>query len=273
MKILVFGGGLGNQIFGYAFSLFLKAKFPNETVYGVYNKKKLSEHHGLEINKWFNVKLPKSFWLASCLVYLLYVIKKVTGYCRLLDLNQYEIQKDNALVYFAYHESKNYIPLDDNWLKFKVDESELENKNKWLLNEIRNSNSVFVHVRRGDYFSPMYKDRFSGCCTLDYYNKALNYIKERVDSPHFFIFSDDINWAKNNLKVNNPIFIDWNTGENSPLDLYLMSNCKYAIMANSTFSYWGARLGNPKLIVTYPERWINPPAKVGDLFPKDWIKL
>ena len=98
-------------------------------------------------------------------------------------------------------------------------------------------------------------------------------MKEHVDNPRFFIFSDDIQWTKENIKVDNPIYIDWNINERSPLDLYLMSECKYSIIANSTFSYWGAMLGNKKALVVYPARWINPPFEVGDLFPENWMKL
>lgn len=272
MKILVFGGGLGNQIFGYAFSQYLKKTFPNQKIYGVYNKMKLKEHHGLEINRWFDAELPKTSLLASGIVYLLYLIKKATGWSGLLDLNQQEVQKNNALVYFAYHESKNYIP-SGNWLHFKIDEEKLDDANKKILNDIRTTNSVFVHIRRGDYLSPKYKERFLGCCSLDYYRKALAYIEKKVDSPRFFVFSDDITWTKENLKIPEAVFVDWNTGRNSPLDMFLMSNCKFAVMANSTFSYWGARLGIKKEIVIYPERWINPPAKVGNLFPDNWIKM
>lgn len=272
MKILVFGGGLGNQIFGYAFYLYIKGKFPTKNIYGVYSKTKLKEHYGLEINKWFDVELPKSSFLSTCIVYFLYLIKKITGWKSLLDLNQQELQKKNALVYFAYHESKNYIPSGD-WLHFNIDEEQLDSANKKVLSEIKTTNSVFVHIRRGDYLSPKYKGRFLGCCSLDYYRKALAYIEKNVDSPRFFVFSDDIEWTKKNLKISEAVFVDWNKGANSPLDMFLMSNCKYAIMANSTFSYWGAQLTTPKKIVTYPEKWINPPAKVGDLFPDNWIKL
>ena len=272
MKILVFGGGLGNQIFGYAFTEYIRMRFPNQRVYGVYNKSYLSEHYGLEINRWFNVDMPPSKWYISGLTYALYAVKKLTGWTGLLDLNQVVMQKNDALVYFAQHTDKRYIP-NGEWLKFKIPDTVMGEKNKKLLNEIHNSQSVFLHVRRGDYYTPKYIERFRGCCSLDYYEKAIAYIKQHVENPRFFIFSDDLQWTKDNIKVESPTYVDWNIGENSPLDMYLMSECKYAIIANSTFSYWGAMLGTKKEIVIYPDRWINPPFHVGDLFYEDWIKF
>lgn len=272
MKILVFGGGLGNQIFGYAFTEYIRTRFPKQKVLGVYNQSYLSEHYGLEVNKWFDVRLPESRWYVSALTYLLYAIKKLTGWKRLLDLNQNVMEKDNALVYFAQHTDKRYIP-EGEWLHFKIDDNTLGGKNVALLREIRHSEAVFVHVRRGDYLSPKYIDRFKGCCTLDYYNLALHYVSEHVENPRYYVFSNDIEWTKKNLKINNPTYVDWNTDERSPIDMYLMSQCRYGIIANSTFSYWGAMLGDNKLIVTYPGKWINPPFSVGDIFPEDWIKL
>lgn len=272
MKILVYGGGVGNQLFGYAFTQFIRKKFPNEKVFGVYNKKMLSEHYGLELEKWFYVSLPPARWWVSALTGSLYVIKKVTKWKGLLDLDQNIMQNEHALVYFAQHTDKRYIPEQD-WIKFKIDHEKLSRANTEVLSVIESTNSVFVHVRRGDYLSPKYKDRFEGCCTLDYYKKAIEYIKAKVENPKFFVFSNDIEWSRENLPLDNPTFIDWNIGTDSPLDLYLMSQCKHCIIANSTFSYWGAVLGDNKGIVTYPDKWINPPFSIGDLFFDSWIRF
>lgn len=138
---------------------------------------------------------------------------------------------------------------------------------------MKKTESVFLHVRRGDYLSPRYKKLFEGCCGLDYYETAIAYIKKQVANPKFFVFSDDIEWTKKNIPLDNPSYIDWNHGEDSPYDMYLMSHCKYAIIANSTFSYWGARLGRKKTIITYPSKWYNPPLTVSNMFPKEWVKI
>lgn len=270
MKILVYTGGLGNQLFCYAFTQYLRDKYPHENIYGVYNKMKLKEHYGLEINRWFNVKMPKSRWYASFLTYLLYAIKKVTGWTGLLDLHQGEVINKQAKVGWAFRPVNKYVPSNE-WIKWKIDNENLPEKNKDIIMEMQNSESVFLHVRRGDYLSRQYKALFDGCCGLDYYQEAIACINKRVNNPKFFVFSDDIAWTKKNIPLDNSIYIDWNHGEDSPYDMYLMNHCKYAIIANSTFSYWGARLGKKKKIVIYPSKWFNPPHKVSDMFPKNWI--
>ena len=272
MKILVYGGGLGNQLFEYAFTLYIKRMYPNQRVFGVYSRARLNEHNGMEIDKWFDVNLPQSSLFTTFITYCLYAIKKITGWTGLLDLCQTVMKKDDALVYFAQHTDKRYIP-DGEWIKFKLTNEILGERNLILLQQIENSNSVFVHIRRGDYLSPKYKDRFDGCCTIDYYNEAIKYVNEHIENTQFYVFSNDIDWCKNNLPLSSAMFIDWNTGEFSALDMYLMSKCKACIIANSTFSYWGAMLGRQKEIVVYPDKWINPPFQVGDLFPEEWVKI
>lgn len=269
MKILIFGGGLGNQIFEYAFFCWIKDKFPQQTFYGIYSHKYLSEHYGLEIDKWFDVTLPKSHWKASFLTKLMPIVKRLYPKTKCLDLNQRFCVNEDALIYLAFKLSNKYIP-QYNWITWKIDEAFLSQKNKQVLKILRKSKSVFIHVRRGDYLSPKYKARFEGTCPIEYYTKAIADIKNRVDNLTFFCFSDDIEWAKNNLPLDDAYFIDWNIGENSPLDMFLMSQCKYAIIANSTFSYWGAMLGRKKSIVYYPTKWIRSAAGNPLIFPENW---
>ena len=272
MRIAVFLGGLGNQIFEYAFiKTFIKKTFPQEKIYGVYNKKKLSEHYGLEINRWFDVELPKSQWWVNILTAILYLYKKFRPNTSLLDLNQRDCLHPNAILYYPSKFNIKYIPEDPDWIKWKVEDNKLSEKNRFILQKIKDSYSVFVHVRRGDYLSPAYKELFEGCCSIDYYKKAIQEVRKEHPNVSFFCFSDDIPWAKENLPLSDANFIDWNTGNDSPLDMYLMSFCKGAIIANSTFSYWGAKLSQKKEFVYYPARWINSPEGSFDIFPKDWI--
>ena len=270
MKILVFGGGLGNQIFCYAFYLYIKKKYPNERIFGVYNKKKLSEHYGLEIDKWFDVKLPPQKWYATALCALFYFWKKIVGTTRFVETYRDYCTNENAIVFLAFKFTNQYF-CQEGWLQFKVDESELSDKNKEILNLIRESDSVFVHVRRGDYMSLRYKKAFEGTCPIEYYEKSIKYVKTYVENPKFFVFSDDIQWAKDNLPLNkvDVNYIDWNNGTNSPYDMYLMRHCKYAIIANSTFSYWGAYLGKKRLVF-YPQKWNNG-MPVPKIFFNGWI--
>lgn len=104
--------------------------------------------------------------------------------------------------------------------------------------------SVSIHLRRGDYFNPENIDVFGGICTEDYYKSAVGYVMQLSQSPHFYIFSDDIEYAKKKYVGEQYTIVDWNVGKDSYFDIYLMSQCKYNICANSTFSFWGARLNS-----------------------------
>ena len=274
MRIAVFLGGLGNQIFEYAFlQTFMRARFSDELIYGVFNKKKLSEHHGLEIDKWFDVDLPKSHWWVDIITACLYVYKKINPKTRMLDLNQRECLHENAFLFYPSKFNKKYVPSKIGWLNWKIKEEQLNEKNIQALRLIRNTYSVFVHVRRGDYLSPAYKSMFEGCCSLEYYEEAIKCVREKNPNARFFCFSDDISWAKENLALEDAMFVDWNKGTDSPIDMYLMSFCKGAIIANSTFSYWGARLTQKKDFVYYPKRWINLPEGNFDICPDEWLAL
>lgn len=273
MKILVFTGGLGNQIFEYAFFLHLKSLFPKQHFYGHYGKK-LKEHYGLELNRWFDIELPPEKWWTLPVVALFYFYKQVFPNSKWLDLNQREWKHKEAKVFFPFKFSKAYFPKADGWLRWKVDESKLCLGNKETLQKIRSGKTCFVHVRRGDYLAPAYKELFEGCCDVTYYQRALDYIRQQAEDVKFVCFSDDIAWAKANLNLDeDTIFVNWNTGTDSPLDMYLMSQCQYGIIANSTFSYWGAFLGKKKDIVVHPAKWWNHKDGNPDIIPDNWLGM
>ena len=269
MKVLSFGGGLGNQLFCYAFYLYMKEKYPNHRVYGLYSKRKLSEHYGLEINKWFDVELPPQRWYATIVCGFLYLWKRLVGRTKYVETKRDYCENENAIAFLAFKFTNKYFPKGE-WLRFRINEDKLSEINKKTLSDIRTFQSVFVHVRRGDFLSPRYKAAFEGTCPPEYYKKAIKHVHEEVKNPMFIVFSDDILWAKNNMVLpNTTIFVDWNTGLNSPIDMYLMSQCKYAIIANSTFSFWGAYLGEKKRLVYYPQKWNNGlPSPT--IFPAYW---
>ena len=117
-----------------------------------------------------------------------------------------------------------------------------------------------LHVRRGDYLnSPDYK----GICNLDYYKKAIEVVRTKNNADIIFlVFSNDIKWCQDNLspffKNNKVVFVDWNTGNNSFKDMYLMEQCNANIIANSSFSWWAAYLNEtPGKIVISPSKYKN----------------
>ena len=136
---------------------------------------------------------------------------------------------------------KIQFPLSDNPL------------NPELAQEMRECASVSVHVRRGDYLNEENRAMFGNICTDAYYRKAMELIKEEVPDAHFYLFSDDVSYVKQKYQGEEFTVVDINHGKDSFYDMWLMSNCKHNICANSTFSFWGARLnGNEGKIMVRP---------------------
>ena len=159
--------------------------------------------------------------------------------------------------------------------KFKL---HIDNKNAERVQRIMKSNSISIHIRRGDYVENPETNKKHGLCSLAYYKSAIRFISQKVNSPVFFIFSDDLNWAKENLKLTfSHEFVSGNIGDKSYMDMQLMSLCKHNIIANSTFSWWGAWLNsNPQKIVIAPNQWFANKTRsyqINDLIPEDWKRL
>lgn len=125
--------------------------------------------------------------------------------------------------------------------------------NPELAQEMRECASVSVHIRRGDYLNEENRAMFGNICTDAYYRKAMELIKEEVPDVHFYLFSDDISYVEQKYQGEEFTVVDINHGKDSFYDMWLMSNCKHNICANSTFSFWGARLnGNEGKIMIRP---------------------
>ncbi len=153
----------------------------------------------------------------------------------------------------------------------------LEGINLHIAQNISQSPSVSIHVRRGDYVTlESARERHGDICDLAYYQKAIKIIAGKISAPHFFVFSDDIPWVKANLEIPFPVsYVDHNQGGKSYEDMRLMSLCKHNIIANSSFSWWGAWLNqNKKKVVIAPNRWWNDPmSNSKDVIPESWIKI
>ena len=153
----------------------------------------------------------------------------------------------------------------------------LDERNQTLLSVIKAAeNPVAVHIRRGDYVSNPNANKFHGVLPLEYYKEAVRLITDKVKNPTFYVFSDDARWVKEHFSfLENPVFVDFNGDANNHIDIFLMSNCKHNIIANSGFSWWGAYLNdNKNKTVIAPETWflakdMNPK----DVKPNDWISI
>ena len=149
-------------------------------------------------------------------------------------------------------------------------------ENQKLARIIANTNSVSLHIRRGDYVSNPITYQYHGVCSLDYYRAAVARLTQTVKRPHFFVFSDDMEWAQQNLKPDYPVtYVTHNGVERDYEDLRLMSQCKHHIIANSAFSWWGPWLCTyPPKIVIAPQKWFNKADRdTSDLIPASWIRV
>ena len=289
MKIVKYRGGLGNQMFIYAFSVALRETFRQEILVDTHYYKSRNFHNGLEIERIFGIHLTEAklsdklkmswyfpnYWIDYHLLGKLparkNTVRELPGQKVSLEL----LDDSSDKFYDGYWQSYQYFDsCRDVILKeFTFPKISMEDKLNFELNErLKNEeNSVGIHIRRGDYLKNW---KYRGLCGIDYYQKAIAYILEHIKSPKFFLFSDDIDWVKENisplLKGYAVTFVNWNHSINSYKDMQLMAMCKNLIIANSSFSWWAAYLNQNNPIVVAPEKWINSFVDFRIQY-KDWI--
>jgi hypothetical protein len=283
-------GGLGNQLFQYAFGRNKSLHEKKDLFFYKIEQKNSSGSSALEE---FNIDVK----------YLEY--NEVKRYYKLIGNGvplRFErkiiswIPKINKYVYiesglqFSEEVNTTIICYDGYWQSYKyfnsirellLNEITLRNPAKVksdLYIDILKRNSVSVHIRRGDYLSKSNRYKYFNCDSA-YYQKAISYVKKMVSDPVFFIFSDDLSWVMENFTffsdlIVKPVMFDFIPS--ASLELILMKSCKHNIIANSTFSWWGAWLNSKAdKIVIAPAKWyfgrLNETTK--DLIPSEWIRL
>ncbi len=300
MVIVRIKGGLGNQMFQYAIGRHLSIK----------NKTKLKlDLTYLKLNtlwdyelKYFNInaKVIPSFFRLTIFPRIFFKIFKILSKI-LKKRNLYPRQKDyyfdkeildmNVFILDDYWTSENYFKeisetiKKDFTLKDKPDE-----KNRLMLKRIANSNSVCINIRRGDVMGERGKE-IGRSFNLNYLNNAIKLIPKKIKNPHCFIFSDGLEWVKENIEINLPkTYVDINGPIGGYKDFNLMKNCKHFVIPNSTFGWWAAWLSeNKNKIIFAPKRWLDPIDKSeipkntkkkwpyirdeGDCVPKKWIRV
>lgn len=299
MKIVNIIGGLGNQMFQYAFAFVLQKRFPSEKILidtshfnYIFIKKfrGANLHNGFEIENIFsNAKLRHaSAWNLMRVTWYMpnYILsriirrilpKRTTEYIQsrkqIFSYNPNLLKMDDVNKYYegVFEAGQYYIPYRNELMK--VFRHPVPNdKNKEIIGRLEQENSIGIHVRRGDY---IYEPAFNGICDFDYYKRSIQFFLNKEKTCSFYIFSNDIKWCKENLvpllKGNSMTFVTHNTGKKSCWDMFLMTHCKGLIIANSSFSWWGAFL-NPKGIIVAPKTWVNRDCKI-DIWLDDWIKV
>ena len=297
MICVKFFGGLGNQMFQYALGKSLSLKNGSEFVIdsSFYEKKfgdKLTTQRSFELSV-FNLKIREVTKKELNILKPLHLRVLNTILIKLgfkgIQFKKYFIEK-NICFDSSIEAVQNSCYLSGYWQSYKY----FENIKKELfhdftfpeindpsilqiLDNIFISKSVSLHIRRGDYLS-MNKNNKHICCDLGYYFLAIEYFKKIMSGVIFFVFSDDIEWARINLNIGeNAVYVTGNVDRKSYLDMQLMSYCKHNIIANSSFSWWGAWLNsNPDKIVIAPKIWFSDERlnnQTYDLIPKEWIRL
>lgn len=274
-SIIKLKGGLGNQMFQYAFYLALKGKHPL-TCYLFDNEESRFCHNGIALDDAFEIETAKKAkWC-----------RRVNRHLPSLVRNACRVEQENALQYDAkylncnkptvlfdgYWQSEKYFsPVADKVRDaFRFREESISEKNKELAESLRGLETVSVHIRRGDYLQ---LTEYHGLCTESYYRDAMDYMRAHHPNATFVFFSDDIPWVKANIMDDSAVYVDWNVEKDSWQDMYLMSQCKHNIIANSSFSWWGAWLnGNPDKSVVAPKQWFRVSPNY-DILPNNWITL
>lgn len=149
-------------------------------------------------------------------------------------------------------------------------------KDKELAELMASCESVSLHIRRGDFVSDSHTNQVHSTCDQNYYFRCVEEITQTVKHPHFFIFSDEPEWARDNLKLPfSTTLVDHNGADKNYEDMRLMSQCKHHIIANSSFSWWGAWLNNnPEKIVITPIAWFEDKThNIDDVIPSGWLKI
>jgi hypothetical protein len=258
-------GGMGNQMFQYA----LFRNFLERGVDAKYEHLRTAKYHnGFVLDKVFNIQEKPISDLSESDSLIRFQENTWPTY------NPAILEKRGVYLCGNW-QNIGYFP-EENILRndffFK---SELDEKNIDILEQIENSESVSIHIRRGDYSIGSNSGYFFQSDWMNYYALAIDAVRRKVGKEiKFFVFSDDIPWAKSHSFIKNAAFIDWNKGFESWKDMKLMSSCKHNITANSTFSWWAAWLNNnPDKIVTTPKRWFNSNIDSNLITLEEWIKI
>lgn len=291
MDIVRFKSGLGNQMFQYAFYQALRAKgrtvraslgyydnhpdkmkfcldevFPKIVLECISN-----EEFKIVDTEWQRVKQDKkalATFLEDDKNRFFWVEERDAGYCP-------RVFRTQNCVFVGYWQSEKYFFNIRNLLlksfEFSYGEKKLDILKK---NFLSNRHYVSVHLRRGDYLS--HPEVWGRLSESEYYQKAICFIREKLLKPQFVFFSDDILWVKERYHYEDAIYIEDSMFDNyeSWYDLCLMSCCSHNIIANSSFSWWGAWLNrNEDKIVIAPRRWYYDGRIGKDICPGNWIRL
>ncbi len=284
-------GGLGNQMFQYAvgrtiahrrhtqLALDVRA-FPDHKlrqyslgIFRIAEKFGDSPHLGRARALGQRLRLPGFAWGLGRLRIpgFTYVLRETT-----FAFDPTALDAPRNLYLDGYWQSEKYFREIDDIVRREFSfKTEPDQQNREMAARIKGVNAVAVHVRRGDNVSDPASIQHHGTCPPEYYRQTAQLIAAQVSNPHFFVFSDEPGWGPSNLELGGPAtFVAQNGPEKDYEDLRLMALCRHHIIANSSFSWWGAWLSNSKGIIVAPKKWFNKAElDTRDLIPDGWVRL
>ena len=294
MIIIKIKGGLGNQLFQYALgrhlsiihnsplkmdvSMFKSYKWHEYSMSPFNIQGEFAENREIPINPKKRYTSLKSFIVSW--------VKRVTGTNNKKYIEEKAISYDDQILMLG-----DDIYLDGYWQSecyFKDIEPTIRREfairlpqsgtNREVAEDILSCESVSLHIRRGTYVNDKNANSTHGVCDVEYYEKSLDYLKRNKKDIKVFVFSDDPQWVLKNLSIEIPFYVvNHNDAKNDFEDLRLMSQCKNHIIANSTFSWWGAWLcSHQNKVVIAPRKWYadeNLNQQTNDLIPDRWIRI
>lgn len=286
MLVVKITSGLGNQMFQYAYAKSLQNRGYQVKI-DISDFKKYKLHGGYQLGK-YKIDLEvatraetRRFYKKDIFVKILRKFYTINNYLirektLAFDKNLLTPQDNNLIIGFfqcdKYFSDVQKLILEQ--FVINVEKSFFAKKIEDMI--LKSNNSCSVHVRRGDYILSRYANTF-GFCGLRYYERSLQLLDNKFDNIKYFVFSDDIVWARKNIMIPNAIYVDSKEKREPHEDIYLMSLCNHNIIANSTFSWWGAWLNqNDNKVITAPKRWfaddeLNKQSK--NIVSDSWIKL
>jgi len=276
MIVVRLSSGIGNQLFQYAFAVYLKDYY-GETVYlekSSFKYRTAQRRCSIDIISELPVvsdwRIYNNYRNPICkLSKLLFAINP---FVRSITDSNLTYPVNNKLLYFdGFWQTDFYISQVGHFKNYFQPKETMPVFLTEYLEDIRHSDSISLHVRRGDYFSDDYRDRY-GVCNVAYYQKALDLMMATAEHRKVFVFSDDLVWVKKNLNLPNDAVFIRNEDVFPYWYIYLMSHCKDNIISNSSFSWWGAFLNeNTQKQVVAPKTWMVGQEETIAL--ESWIKI
>ena len=269
LHIVKLSGGLGNQMFQYALYRRLQSqgktvKMDDFTEYAADNTrpKQLQTAFGITYERCTREELTDltdAYMNPGARVRRKILGRQTKSYMeKQFHFDEAVLEQESAYYEGCWQTEKYFKEIEEELRKSFQFQCEIPKATRQFLSQIEATNAVSIHIRRGDYLNSEVQEVYGNICTDAYYRKAISRMAELVEKPTYYIFTNDMDWAKEQMQEENFVLIDCNDESTGYLDMLLMSKCQHHIIANSSFSWWGAWLNaNPDKIIIAPSKWLN----------------